>query len=200
MSSQFESIYKEALLHVEDLWSQVVQPFVFEHPIATFFIAYFSYVAWMLFYRCCLEGQKYVAPPTPKGWDEHKKDVARVREQFNHFLKNRAPGQMVSLNRSRGGHNDSNRTIGADYKTKALKVDVSRLDGVIDIDPKNMLLHIEPGLPQVCNLFILPNMLHSFHDCEPVVHNFPCIRMNSIFISLIFAKLVPSLSSGFSIG
>jgi len=90
-----------------------------------------------------------VRVPEFKGWEAHGRDVSAVVGQFNNFLRNRRPNQMVSLSRSRGGKNESNRTVEPLYKqgAGALRVDVSALDQVVALDQSRMLMHIEPGLP-----------------------------------------------------
>lgn len=106
--------------------------------------------AWILVFlswRIFFEPHRKIRAPALRGWDIHSAEAKRVHEMFLSFLANRVPGALASINRSRGGEADSNRTISSDYKKNSLKVDVSRLDGVISIDKKRMLLHIEPGLP-----------------------------------------------------
>jgi delta24-sterol reductase len=105
------------------------------------------YVLAALLWRIFLEPHRKVRAPALRGWDAHSAEAKRVHEMFRSFLAKRSPGALASINRSRGGESDSNRTISSDYKKNSLKVDVSHLDGVIAVDRKRMLLHIEPGLP-----------------------------------------------------
>lgn len=97
------------------------------------------------------EEREVVRPPKTKTFEEHGKDVARVLAQIKDFLATRKPGQAMSINRSRGGHSDSNRTIDAVYKRTATRIDVSLLDQVLGVDPVGKgghpLMHMEPGVP-----------------------------------------------------
>lgn len=118
------------------------------------FLGMSSVVAYALFMWTVriYETRKVILPPTCKGFKEHGEDVEAVLAQIRHFFANRKPGQAMSINRSRGGHEDSNRTIAADYKKTSTRVDVSRLDGVIGIESHpskghHPLMHMEPGLP-----------------------------------------------------
>lgn len=101
-------------------------------------------IAWR-----CTESRVTECAPALKGWERHNADVAAVEAQFARFLRDRTPGQKVSLNRSRSGANESNRTGDPLYKKgpNALRVDVSRLDEVIAVDHDAMVVHVEPGLP-----------------------------------------------------
>jgi delta24-sterol reductase len=108
--------------------------------------ALLAWVVLVLAYRC-VEGKVVVPPPPLKGWETHHAEAAAVAAHFGRYLAARAPGQMVSINRSRGGQADSNRTSAADYKAAAVRVDVSALDGVIAIDAAAHVMHIQPGLP-----------------------------------------------------
>jgi hypothetical protein len=56
---------------------------------------------------------------------QHRAETERVHAQFLAFLRDRRADQHVSINRSKGGHGDSNRTVDAAYKRRGLTVDVS---------------------------------------------------------------------------
>lgn len=107
-----------------------------------------AYILAMLVYRCCIETKRVVPCPPAKGWTAHEADVAAVRAAFAGYLAGRAPGEKVTIQRTKGGHADSNRTLAADYKREARKVDVSALDAVIQVDAAKRLVHVQPGLPQ----------------------------------------------------
>lgn len=117
---------------------------------ATLFYAWAAWVVGFLVYRIAFEKRRTVPPPPLKGWAAHRRDVAAVRAAFGAWAARRKPGQRVVLNRSRGGHADSNRTLEAAYKSGVgvTAVDVSALDGVIALDPVAELLHVEPSVPQ----------------------------------------------------
>lgn len=106
------------------------------------------YVASMCMYRCAFERKVRVRVMRVQGWEAHEKAVASVVAQFRGFLAARAPGQKVTLQRSRAGEADSNRTQGQAYKSNTLRVNVSELDGVIALDRANRLIHVQPGLAQ----------------------------------------------------
>lgn len=119
--------------------------FACAHP----FLILGLYVLVMLVYRCFVESKRLVPAPAAKGWEAHRAEVERVRAQFASYLAGpHKAGKQVSLNRSRGGVADSNRTIAPLYKDACLKVDVSALDGLIALDEKARLMHVEPGMPQ----------------------------------------------------
>ena len=113
---------------------------------STIFLCCSIYVIGMLLYRTLVESKTKVAAPSLKGWEAHRAEAKRVLEMFTNFLAKRQPGQLASLNRSRGGHSDSNRTVASDYKKTVQTVDVSCLDQPISLDRTRMLLHVEPGL------------------------------------------------------
>lgn len=57
-----------------------------------------------------------------QGWEAHNAEVDRVRKQFEAYLAGpHKSGKQVSLNRSRGGVADSNRTIHPVYKVRAAR-------------------------------------------------------------------------------
>lgn len=84
--------------------------------------------------------------PPLKGWAAHARDVDAVRAEFAGFLRRKAPGEKLSILRSRRGANPSNRTTEAKYKERATPLDVSALCDVIEIDRERMLIHVEPGV------------------------------------------------------
>lgn len=140
---------------LEESWAQLqaqiqqVVHTIIDYPLPIWqkvAVAWFGYVVLRIFWRQ-IEAKRLVDAPGAKGWQLHKAQAEAVHKQFTNFLAKRKPGQMVSINRSKSGHSDSNRTIAADYKKESLKVDVSQLDGVIAIDHAAGLMHIEPGLP-----------------------------------------------------
>jgi Delta24-sterol reductase len=145
--SALKSLPAPTLADLSDI-IELIKQWAISHPLAAAAVVSALYCFGMCFYRCGVETKTVTAPPEPKGWDAHNKDVEMVRQQFANYLKHRKPGQLVSLNRSRGGIADSNRTIHPLYKETTLKVDVSVLDGLIAIDKKRNLLHVEPGMPQ----------------------------------------------------
>lgn len=121
--------------------------FSFGHTMlftAIFCSAVIFYVASMLFYRFFIERKRVVDAPTPKGWDQHKRDAAAVHEAFSAFLQQRKAGELVSVRHSTA----SNRTLAPVYKQQCRAIDVSNLNRVIDIDTQRMLAHVEPGLAQ----------------------------------------------------
>jgi Delta24-sterol reductase len=105
------------------------------------------WVLGMFLFRTFVEGKRNVPAPVPKGWAGHFRDAQLVHNEFAHYLRHRAAGEKVSINRSKNGHSDSNRTQAADYKLRARRVDVSALDQVVAFDTARGLMHIEPGLP-----------------------------------------------------
>jgi Delta24-sterol reductase len=117
---------------------------------STLAAAWAAWVIAFLVYRIALERRRTVPPPPLKGWAAHARDVTAVRAAFCAWAAHRKPGQRVVLNRSRGGHADSNRTLAAAYKSGdgVTAVDVSALDGVIALDEAGELLHVEPSVPQ----------------------------------------------------
>jgi Delta24-sterol reductase len=106
------------------------------------------YILYMFMYRVYCERRTRISAPIPKGQKVHDAIVAKVEEEFQSYLKARKPGQMVTIQRSRGGESDSNRTVAQSYKENACRVNVSELDGVVSIDTKAMLITVEPSLPQ----------------------------------------------------
>ena len=117
---------------------------------STLAIAWAAWVLAFLVYRIALERRRTVSPPPLKGWASHARDVAAVRAAFGTWASGRSPGQCIVMQRSRGGHADSNRTLAAAYKSGAgvSSVDVSALDGIIALDEGAELLHVEPSVPQ----------------------------------------------------
>ncbi len=94
-----------------------------------------------------------------------------MHAQFREFLRNRRADQHVSINRSKGGHGDSNRTVDAAYKRRGLTVDVSALDRVIEVDVATRRMHIQPGVP----MDELARVALAFGVVPPVVLEFPGI-------------------------
>jgi hypothetical protein len=105
-----------------------------------------AYVIWMVVYRTFLERRSLVRPPGFKGVASHEACVSAIASSFAQYLANRKPGELVSLQRSRGGASESNRTIAPLYKEGSRSVNVSTLDGIISLDREKMLLHVEPGV------------------------------------------------------
>lgn len=138
------------------------------------FMVWSFYVSVMLIYRCIFERPVVVGVPPFKGWTAHTAAVNRVNKQFRAYLNNRTAGQRVSLQRSKGGVVESNRTLDATYKRETLRVDVSDFDSIIDLEFQangHALLHIEPSVPQ--DFIARVALAHGL--MPPVVLEFPGI-------------------------
>jgi Delta24-sterol reductase len=105
----------------------------------------FIYFIGIITYRMT-ETKQTLLVPDFKGWDLHKRDVDRVKSDFNDFLKNRLPGEKASINRFKYGAHESNRVVETKYKENAFKINVGFLDQVIAFDKEKMLFHVEPGI------------------------------------------------------